>query len=157
MYIPSSESFFKIPLSSRITSYNVCYTKLLRLINGNKEIFDEINKFNPPEINDETVLDYFFLYIESLSANEGSFKIIKDWRDITLSSKATKEDLCNLSEKITPPYIEENEEGFAAYATILYANDLFSLSASINKNGEVFLQNEEPTMSSVPINKHMMI
>ena len=70
---------------------------------------------------------------------------------------ATKDNLCEMSEKIIHPFVEYNEDKFTVQATILYANDLFNLSADIHSDGSVFLKNEEPVISSVAINKHMMI
>ncbi len=110
------------------------------LLDGNLLVFEDFNEINKVLLKDsDQVLEYLYLYVNSISVDNSRFRLIKN-----------TDELCNYMDKDVsfdfdiekPVMLSSATEDYQILANVLYGRKLYKAKFTVAKNGRIDLDED---------------
>lgn len=122
-------------------------------MNGTSTIIHDMNKANPPKINEDTVIPYLKFFCFFVHADMGGFIVIEEPDDLELYDYMADETKDEVLEQAAPVKIVQPHRsgGYIMEATLMYGKDFFRSRFHAKEDGRVEMLSDEQLIEDVKI------
>ena len=115
----------------------------------------QINKALALNLNSENVAEYVAFYFQKVTIDDSFARLIFTADDMI--DDAFDDELCeSLKALIAAPEVNKRENGFGVTGYVLLDDTLFKADLSVDKDGNVSIDNEEIVYEELPV-QHIML